>query len=505
MKMPVGKMVGQQIDDFLNESINYHMDTYIQKIAEYEPFQLYSNWRTLIRCIDEIINIPLELNAETERDEFLYLKFDFLNHNNLPSFKKVIEIIKAQFGNGVSERFTQMALMSSAINMSYQSLGVLDFMDGINLSSTVDSIIYFQSRRIYYLTTLNLIPQIARGTKKVPFIDLLNQFQYTIDSCLVGITTSYYKLLLNQCLTDYEMESDGKKAFGNFDFTHLEGFFMEPERLSLIDQMELRPDIVVSKELVSKSDKKVFSFSEILNTMSLFEGAFIKYKINTGIQFKEMNMFINDIKDYLIDDFNFEIEESIFLTISQKYKSLNLKLQTSDYFTALNSFAPFQKITNHYFSTVVLLTKFVYRTLSLSLLQNKTFQIQSGFIFEDKVSKMLEEYGYAPTNITRINHKEFDLITIRNNKVYNFQCKNNFIDISRVDYNYKLIGKFNRLLCRYYEKALLKEEQRENLILSKTGINEIEHFVISRYPVITRNCKIINFKDLEHWMKKGGI
>ena len=148
---------------------------------------------------------------------------------------------------------------------------------------------------------------------------------------------------------------------------------------------------------------------------------------------------------------------------------------------------------------MVLLTRFATRTLSQSLLKNKTFQIHSGFIFEDKVSEILENKGFVPTDITRINHKEFDLITIKNNKIYNFQCKNNYIDISRVNFDYKKIGRFNMRLCKYYESALIKEKDRESLIKEKTKINDIQHFVISRYPVITRNERIINFADLSEW------
>lgn len=505
MKLPVGKLSGEQLDAFFEESMNYHIVTFFKIIEEYEPINLYSDWRTIVRSIDEIINIPLELKHQTDIDKFLQLNFDFLNQKNLPPFMEVFEIIKKNFDKNVAERFKQLALMSSAINSSYETNGIFNLQGHrLNLSSTIDSIVYFQSRRIYYITILKLIPQIAKGLKKISYIDTLNYLQYPLDSCLMGITTSYYSLLLNQCLPDYEMISDGLLIKGNFEFTHLEGFFLEPERLSLIDQMELRPDIVVTKELLSKSENKVFSFSEVANTMALFEGTFDKYKIGDKTQFKELNLLFCDIGVFLKDDFNIVIDQGDFLNIAAKFKSLKLSIQTDNYFTALNSFAPFQKIGNNYYSTVVLLTAFVYRTLSLSLLKNKTFQINSGFIFEDKVSKILEEYGFVLTNITRINRKEFDLITIKNNKVYNFQCKNNFIDISRVDYDYKKIGKLNRLLCRYYEKALIKEEQRENLVTKKTGIKEIEHFVISRYPVITRNEKIINFKDLEKWITKNG-
>ncbi len=33
----------------------------------------------------------------------------------------------------------------------------------------------------------------------------------------------------------------------------------------------------------------------------------------------------------------------------------------------------------------------------------------------------------------------------------------------------------------------------------ETGIQDIEHFVVSRFPVITKNSKIINLVDLELW------
>lgn len=251
--------------------------------------------------------------------------------------------------------------------------------------------------------------------------------------------------------------------------------------------------------MLPKAHNKIFSFSEVINAMILFEGAFNKYKIQNNIEFKELSLLINEIEIYLKGDFHVVIEEDKFTNISIKYKSLKLHITSSEYFDNLNNYSPFQKIDGQFYTTVVLLTRFVYRTLSQSLLKNRTFQIHSGFIFEDKASKILEAKGYAPTSITRINHKEFDLITIKDNKIYNFQCKNNYIDISRVNYDYKKIGRFNQRLCNYYEKALIKEENRESLITSKTGINDIEHFVISRYPVITRNKRIINFTDLDSW------
>tara|TARA_R110002051_G_scaffold325691_1_gene430236 strand:- start:643 stop:2154 length:1512 start_codon:yes stop_codon:yes gene_type:complete len=503
MKLPKGKISGTELDNLFKDSIEYHLTTYRDTIAEYNPELLYSHWRSIVRAIDEIINIPIELKDENEINDFLSLNFNFLQESNLPKLKKVLMNLESRFEKNVAIRFQQLAMMCFAIDSSYQSQGIFNQQgNDLRLTDTSSAISYLQSRRAYYVTTLNLIPKVAFGKKTIPFIDTLNFLQYTMDSCLINITTAYYNLLLNHCLPDFEIDSDGIIAKRNFEYNHLEGFFLEPERLSLLDQMELRPDIVVSKTMIPKADNKLFSFSEVANAMSLFEGAFDKYNIKDKQEFKELNSLFYDIAPYLQNDFHVVIEEANFKIIANKHKSINLYLESDDYFENLNNYAPFQKVDGKYFTTVVLLTRLVYRTLSQSLLKNRTFQINSGFVFEDKASKILEEKGYAPTGITRINHKEFDLITIKDGEVYNFQCKNNYIDISRVNYDYKKIGRFNKRLCRYYEKALIKEEKRESLIKSKTGIDKITHFVISRFPVITRNERIINLTDLENWNPK---
>lgn len=500
MKLPIGKLKKGEIDDLFTKSIKYHLDTFYTTISDYDPKYLYSHWRSIVRSIDEIINIPMELSDETEVNLFLGLDFNFLNSSNLSKLKAVLEILENRFEKKVAIRFQQLAMMCMAIDTSYQKQGIFNQQgNGLRLNNTKNAIAYLQSRRAYYVTTLGLIPKIAKGNKVIDYIDTLNFLQYPMDSCLVNITTAYYNLLLNNCLSDFEMDSDGTIAKRNFEYDHLEGFFIEPERLSLLDQIELRPDIVVSKQMLPKSNNKLFSFSEVANAMALFEGAFDKYKLQNNIEYKELSLLMCEIAIFLKDDFHIIIDEDVFNDIAAKYNTLKLFNISDDYFENLNNYSSFQKVEGQFYTTVVLLTRFVYRTLSQSLLNNRTFQIHSGFIFEDKVSKILETKGYKPTGITRINRKEFDLITIKDNKVFNFQCKNNYIDISRVNYDYKTIGRFNQQLCRYYESAIIKEDNRENLIKSRTGFSDIEHFVISRYPVITRNEKIINFTDLDKW------
>lgn len=64
MKLPVGKITGEELDKLFSDSIKYHEEIFINTIAEYDPIQVYSDWRTLIRSIDEIINIAGELDTE---------------------------------------------------------------------------------------------------------------------------------------------------------------------------------------------------------------------------------------------------------------------------------------------------------------------------------------------------------------------------------------------------------------------------------------------------------
>jgi len=498
MHLPQGKMTGNQIENVFSKSIEYHLDVILNTLKGYDAKYLYNNWRLLIRCIDEFLNIPMELNYEHEIQDYLNLKLGIPDKKNTIHLTRVLSIVEKSFGTQAKDRFYNFLLMVRAIDLAYKVTEYENiFGNEINLSDVRNSLAYFQSRRVYYNAVLCLIPHICQGQKKVAFIDLLNQLHYPIEACLVGISTAYYNLLVNNSLLDYEMESDGKKAIGNFSYSALEGFFLEPQRLSLLDQLELRHDTVAQRKTMPMPGDRIFSFNEIANTLTVYDNAFNKYHIEKTNEYKELTHFFTEIAVHLHDDFNVIINTSDFTILLDKYSSLKIIERDESYFAKLNSFAPFQKSGDMYYSTVPLLSRFASQTLSLSLLRDKSFQINSGFVFEDKVSRLLKICGFIKTDIKRINRKEFDLITIKRGRIYNFQCKNNIIDVSRVDNDYKKIGRLNRMLCAYYEKSLQKEKDREQLIIEKTGIKEVEHYIVSRYPVITRNSKIINFKDLE--------
>lgn len=499
MQLPIGKISGEKLEAFFLQSIDFHIKSFNEILMGFEKVTVFNNIRNLVRSTDELINIPLELYDATECENFLKVSSDFSDAQNLQLIKSTCNVLEIRFGKDVSKRFKDLFLMSFAINGAFSLQGTLKFLGGLNLYNIENSIAYFQSRRIYLGTTLNLVSKISKGQKDFPYIDTINQILPGLEACLLNITTAYYNLVLNKCLPDFEMESNGKYLTGNYKYKHLENFFLEPERLSLIDQLEFRRDLIGEIEMLETNYKKIFSFAEVANAMKSFQAAFKKYNIDELKIYKELNLFLVDIAVFVVDDYEIVLDKYEFNKINNKYKLLQLYLESDLYFDNLNSYAPFQKSENNYYSTVVLLQRFIYRALTNKLLKNRSFQINSGFVFEDRVSEILKEKGFLLTEIVRIDRREFDVITIKNNIVYNFQCKNNFIDISTVNLNYKLIARNNNRLCKYYEKSLLKEEEREHLIKKVTGIEEIKHFVVSRFPVISRNPRIINFNELNEW------
>jgi len=504
MKFPEGKLKSHELNTFLTNSIDAQIRYFIQLLSQYEPVSLFENWKLLIRHIDEFINIPMELKDNKILKDFLQSKIDI---NNPASFKfslKVKNDLENYFNKMISERYLKFLLMCSSINTSLKDeLYFEKSGSNVNLDNAINIINYFQSRRIYFVTTLFLIPKLAKGNKKIAFMDLLNILLKPVDSTLVNITTSYHKLLINNSIDDYEMIFNSKQqvGIGNFEFGQLEFFYLNPQRLSLLDQLIFRKNEINSIKTIGKSSKKIFSFSEVADTMELLSKAYEKYKIDQSVYFIELNNLFVDISIYLKDDYEITIDEYKFNELQKKYINLKLYEDSSDYFENLNSIAPFQKLNNHYYSTVVLIDRFAYNLIINNLLSLKRFQINSGFVFEDKISKILEKHGFTNTGITRINRKEFDVVTIKGNVIYNFQCKNNFYNIADVSYNYNLVSSLNRRLCKYYEKALEKEEKRENLLKSNLNISKIEHFIISRYPIISRNKRILNFNNLEEWLK----
>lgn len=67
-------------------------------------------------------------------------------------------------------------------------------------------------------------------------------------------------------------------------------------------------------------------------------------------------------------------------------------------------------------------------------------------------------------------------------------------------------ARYNRGLVRAYEKALMKERNREHLLRMELGVELVQHMLISRFPVVTDNPRIVVFSRItEFAVRTDGI
>lgn len=319
---------------------------------------------------------------------------------------------------------------------------------------------------------------------------------------MVPMTTGRDVLLMNSCYEDFVLTNDNGMMTWNKSFTHLEQFYLEPQRLTLLDEMTLR-EIDCDEPTMKKPSNQMFSFLEVENAIPLYKCVFEKYSIQKITTFTQIIDLIPQLKQYVIDDYRIIVPKEDFERIETLFPFVSLVTRSDDYFDHLNSTTPFSFTGTHYYSNVMLLVRLITNLVHIKLERHKRFQVHSGFIFEDRVIEKLEEYGFINSDITRINHKEFDLVMTRDNVIHNFQCKNNAYEISIIDINYVRMSRVNKRLCKYYKTAYNKEVGREKLIKDKLGLSTAHHYVVSRFPVLTNQDYVINFNELDEWLEKN--
>ena len=67
----------------------------------------------------------------------------------------------------------------------------------------------------------------------------------------------------------------------------------------------------------------------------------------------------------------------------------------------------------------------------------------------------------------------------------------------------KKVARKHRSLARAYDKALDKEYNREDMLKQELDIDRIESYVITRFPVITPNPRVISFNVLPVYLEDG--
>ena len=486
---------GKELDEFFEGQIVYLKNEFINFLSQFDASDLFHKWREFIRHVDELYNIT----SLTSPDEDELLEFCSMEISKDPSFRLVIEIVGKRYGTTVQRRFIKSCLMLSALNYAYSSTGQFHYCCK-TLREVIDRC---QKMRLYYVTMLLFIPKYAKGRTKIDFLDLLNVFQPQIDMCLVNIRSAYNALMVNRIIEDYKATPQPLGLAFNFDYNHLEADALETVRLSVVDVMESMTNEEL-KKVPRFGVHQLCGYDEMLEGIAVSSAVFDKYGLNEFEEYKEMVNMAHDLKAFLHNDYAFIIPKESFRGLQDKYPHLNLTCDSDDFEDMLNARPAFFQFDDMFYSSVLFYQRFMVNREQRMLEKKKKFQIDSGFVFERKIKDMLVYFGYDVKEGTkRIKRKEFDVVCVKDGCIYNFQCKNNHLTISQQGKNwFDFTCAAMKRLNKYYEKALQKEDNRDYLLKEKLGLDTVKSYVISRFPVITRNPRVINFNQLGIWLSK---
>lgn len=500
----VGVLRGEAAKALIKRQIDEHTDGIISVLARYEASSAVHSLHEAIRAVEEFVNIPrfsIDDDRDCQRLLSISLGKSFLD-NPGPTLELASRILQRYVETGAVKRYCRTLMLTAGIGSGFRQHQGQPFEAGVMLSNVGSATAYYQTRRRHLVTLLYTMPVACTGSDRLTVMDALNVLLPQIDVSGATVTGLHQYLALMDVFDDFEIHADEFGFSANHSYHALETDALEPERASIMAMYELRPEQIGTPVLEPVAPDLVFSAAELRNGLKLLSAAYAAFDLDdqhfsTLVQL--IKLFIRRCRDNYFIEIPLEKFRSALRvqTVFDPDELETLLLNTpADYATNSNAYEPFIRFGDTVMSNVNLLSRFMYAFKNIHLGSRKRFQIHTGFIFEDMVKRDLETVGFTLTGIKRINRKEFDVVTTRNDVIHNFQCKNNAIDLTLIESDRELFVRYNRSLVNYYRKALSKEEGRETLLKTELGLDQIEHYVISRFPVMDRDPRIINYNQL---------
>jgi hypothetical protein len=499
-----GILRGEAAKALIKRQIDEHSHGIMSVLARYEVSSAVHSLHESIRAVEEFINIPrFSIREDRDRQRLLSVSLgEIFLYDPGPTFELASQILQNYVEPGAVKRYCRTLMLTAAIGMGFRQCQGQPFEAGVMLSNVSSATAYYQIRRRHLVTLLYTMPAACTGSERLAVMDALNVLLPQIDVSGATVTSLHQNLALMDVFDDFELSVDETGFSANHTYHALETDALEPERASIMAMYELRPEQIDTPELEPVAPDLVFSGAELRNGLKLLSAAYAAFDLDDQ-HFSTLAQLIKFFVRHCRDNYFIEIPVEKFYSALQMQTVFEpnelevLLLNTpSDYATNSNAYEPFIRVGDTVISNVNLLSRFMYAFKNIDLGSRKRFQIHTGFIFEDMVKRDLEALGFTLTGIKRINRKEFDVVTTRNGVIHNFQCKNNAIDLTLIESDRELFVRYNRSLVNYYRKALSKEEGREALLKTELGLDQVEHYVVSRFPVMDRDPRIINYNQL---------
>ena len=465
-------------------------------LAPFEPRSTFEVWFSTFRGIEELINLPGELRGEPLLDEIGGLALLDMDGalRALPSIKAGLE---SRFSRLVAKRLMQTLIQLQAIAMSF---AMHQLPAARELATVGTAIGYLQSRRRHLLAFLHTIPGVCRGTQRLHELDGLNQFLYLIETAGLGTTSMHHNLMLALVYPDFALDVDAVGILASHSFNGLDALFLEPERTAITEMADV--DLSMVKR-VSVNRRLIFSKAELENNLALIAAAYAEFNLHKT-SFGQLAAFIRSLLSLVVDEYFVRLTVKRFDELCSEQKLPDaliraLVVQGADYVDNTSTYAPFTRVGGDLVTSITLLSRFANHWKNVCLNRVRRYQIRSGFIFEKSVKAALRTQGFDVTEIKRVERAEFDVVATLDGVIYNVQCKNNLVDLNRIETDVRRFVRYNRSLDLAYRKALAKERAREQTLLRELGLTAIKHFIVSRYPVATQNPYVLAFGEISRF------
>lgn len=490
---------GEALIDLLQEQIDQHSGGLQTALAPFDAGSAVAAWMETLRAVEEFINLPLfGLDDEVIEAALIALPLDAAV-SRPRRLRAVRHHIAYRYGEAFAQRFSTLLLQGMAIGHAFAQHGIASGAAGFVTVATMVG--YLQSRRRHLVSLLYTLPTACRGDRTVVPLDTLNQFLPLVELNGVTLTGLYQQLMLAMADPNYSVALGAHGFLGSQEYPALDSLFLEPERASIVEMHATSPSPAGLATLEPVRAERLFSAAELRNDIRHLEAAYAEFDL-AGSDFRHAARFVRRLSELAQDEYWITLSPARFDALAAEHAlSPSLKRALVDrsdsYVASTNSYAPMIAIAGELRTTVTLLSRFLYYWKNVCLYKSRRFQIRSGFIFEQTIADALARQRFTLTGIKRLNRKEFDVVALRDGVIFNIQCKNNLVDLSRLEADVALFVRYNRARVRSYERALRKEAGREALLTAELGIDRIEHFVVTRFPVASTNPRIIAFSRFD--------
>jgi hypothetical protein len=465
-------------------------------LEPFEPRSTFEVWFSTFRGIEELINLPGELCGEPLLDEIAGLTLLDMDGvlREFPSIKTGLE---ARFSRLVAQRLVNTLMQLHAIATSFATYQLPAAREMATVGTAID---YLQSRRRHLLAFLHTIPGVCRGTQRLQKLDGLNQFLCLIETAGLGTTSMHHNLMLAQVYPDFALDVDEVGVLASHSFNGLDALFLEPERTAITEMADVDFSGV---KLATLNRRLIFSKVELENNLVLITAAYAEFKLHET-PFGQLAAFIRSLLPLVVDEYFVRLTVQRFDELCSNQKLPDalrraLVVEGADYVDNTSTYAPFTRVGGDLVTSITLLNRFANHWKNVCLNRVRRYQIRSGFIFEKSVKAALQAQGFDVTEIKRVGRAEFDVVATLEGVIYNVQCKNNLVDLNRIEADVRRFVRYNRSLDLAYRKALEKERGREKALLEELGLTAIKHFVVSRFPIATQNPCILAFGEISRF------